>query len=191
MASVSLKILQLSSRRMAGKCEFTATCACGEFQIQFNTSKVLYRAICHCPSCMKYNSQATSVVGLPEDAFTVLKGDTHVKVQSTPGFQERSFCGKCGVRLYNHTTGLKMVGTYPATWDDIPRGANYPPQFAPTCHVHYGNRLFDTDDSLVKFQDFPKAFGGSGVILNPNGEPTGETLDMMPNATPTHPNATP
>ena len=37
--------------------------------------------------------------------------------------------------------------------------------YAPTMHVHYGEKVMSVRDGLPKFADMPAAFGGSGKEL--------------------------
>ena len=48
---------------------------------------------------------------------------------------------------------------------DIPAGSVSGLKYAPTVHVHYGEKVMSVRDGLPKFKDFPKEFGGSGDML--------------------------
>jgi len=44
-----------------------------------------------------------------------------------------------------------------------------PTELEPTVHLYYEMRVKDVFDDLPKFSDFPAEFGGSGVMLDNQG----------------------
>jgi hypothetical protein len=48
---------------------------------------------------------------------------------------------------------------------DVPAGGILGLAFAPSLHVHYGEKVMAVKDGLPKFKDFPKDFGGSGEVV--------------------------
>jgi hypothetical protein len=47
----------------------------------------------------------------------------------------------------------------------VPAGTVRGLAYRPTLHVNYGEKVLAVRDGLPKFEDFPKDFGGSGVLL--------------------------
>ena len=132
-------------------------CFCGAIQVEvFGEPEAM--GYCHCRSCRSWS-------GGPVNAFTLWKPD---KVKVTAGavhlasfektqMSQRKFCKKCGGHLLANHPPLGLVDVFAAT---IPTLA-----FKPGVHVNYAETVLPVRDGLPKLKDFPKEFGGSGVIM--------------------------
>ena len=69
----------------------------------------------------------------------------------------RHFCTECGAPVLIRHPELGLT--------DVPAGSVSGLPYAPTMHVHYGEKVLSVRDGLPKHADMPSAFGGSGQEL--------------------------
>jgi hypothetical protein len=138
----------------------TGRCLCGA--VRYRTEgKPLWVAHCHCESCRRQTGCAVATfVGFREGQVRFTKGAPAI-FESSPGVR-RGFCAACGTPLtYGGERAPGEVHLYVATFDD-------PESFAPTVHVHVGEKLpwFDTADDLPRYRTTGRA--GEPPLKRPN-----------------------
>ena len=111
----------------------TGRCLCGDVTYRA-TAAPLWQAHCHCESCRRATSAPfTSFFGIADGAWS-WTGRAPVTHASSPGVW-RDFCPRCGAQMaYRAARFPGEIHFYAATLDD-------PARFAPTVHVHAGERL--------------------------------------------------
>jgi hypothetical protein len=87
--------------------EVTGRCLCEfvRYEATVNENLVI---ICHCTSCQRHSGTAFGVVvGIVDDAFTLTSGslETHESVADSGSVRARTFCPRCGTRIYAKTVG--------------------------------------------------------------------------------------
>jgi hypothetical protein len=87
----------------------------------------------------------------------VVKGADKLGMFKKTDASHRQFCTSCGSPVLVLHPAIGMT--------DVPAGTIPAFAFAPTLHVHYGEKVLAVRDGLPKFKDFPKEFGGSGATL--------------------------
>ena len=77
-----------------------------------------------------------------------------------------AFCSSCGTGIYQCPSGASFRALFPVTFhiedESNEKSCLLPPEYLPTCHLNYENRLFDWHDSLPKY----KAFKSSTQVTN-------------------------
>ena len=93
----------------------------------------------------------------PTQNVSVAQGADKLGLCKKTEARHRQFCTSCGspVRVTHLAIGMT----------DIPAGSVAGLAYAPTLHVHYGEKVLQVRDGLPKFEDFPKEFGGTGETL--------------------------
>jgi hypothetical protein len=130
----------------------TGRCFCGNVEIAIEGQPAA-QAYCHCSSCRGWLGAPIHAATLwPTPNVNVRKGADGVGMTKRTEASLRHFCKACGAPVL-----IRMT--------DVPAGMIEGLTFAPTLHVHYGEKVLAVRDGLPKFRDFPKEFGGSGVTL--------------------------
>jgi len=93
----------------------------------------------------------------PTQNVNVVKGADKLAVFKKTENSHRQFCKSCGAGVLVRHPAIAMT--------DVPAGSVVGLRYAPTMHVHYGEKVLTVRDGLPKFKDFPKEFGGSGDTL--------------------------
>ncbi|MEQ9643033.1 MAG: GFA family protein [Alphaproteobacteria bacterium] len=130
-------------------------CLCGDVRYAAD-APVLWQGYCHCESCRRSTASPVAAflgVAAKDCRFP---GSAPVAYASSPGVR-RYFCGRCGTPIaYESEAFPGELHFYAATLND-------PSGYAPTFHVHAGERLpwFDTADELPRFR-----LGTSGEKLD-------------------------
>ncbi|HEU4537797.1 MAG TPA: GFA family protein [Polyangiaceae bacterium] len=136
---------------------FKSRCFCGAVEVEIQGEPAV-QVYCHCNSCRGWLGAPIHAAALwPTPKVNVIKGaDKLGEIKKTEA-SHRQFCTQCGgpVLVRHPTMGLT----------DVPAGTIAGLDFAPTVHVHYGEKVLSVRDGLPKFKDFPKEFGGSGAIV--------------------------
>ena len=89
------------------------------------------------------------------------------------GITERYGCKTCGTYIGGRALRFGMFGIPMDRFVGIPEN---PPSFGTDISMHVQYRERKTNlfvDGLPKFNDFPSAFGGSGIILDDAGNNVG------------------
>ena len=132
------------------------TCYCGECKITAVGEPAMTIA-CHCDDCRRHcGSIFQAAYLLPADKVTTT-GATITKGVS--GMSHRQSCAKCGGIAYDDKkhTPFNMVM--------VPAGLSKDRKFQPSMHIMYGMRIYDCNDGLPKYKDFPKDMGGSDEMI--------------------------
>jgi len=103
----------------------------------------------------------------PDGSIKLISGHDVATHFNKSGATERAFCGKCGTYMFANALQFKMQGS-PFDHLDEPR-----PQTSPQMHVNYYAKRRPVTDGIVKFKDFPSPFGGSGDIMDDDGNVIG------------------
>ena len=78
-------------------------------------------------------------------------------------------CPDCGEVMYNTSAfGLRVIDLELVKKGN---GGVAPEELQPTAHLNYEDRVKDVEDDLPKFADLPAEFGGSGVVMDNQGNP--------------------
>ncbi len=132
-------------------------CICGAVALSI-TGEPAVMAYCHCESCRRWLGAPIHAAALfPTDNVRVEKGDDLLATYKRTESSHRQYCTSCGapVRVVHPSIGLT----------DVPAGSIDGLDYAPTLHVHYGEKVLAVRDGLPKFKGFPEDFGGDGEML--------------------------
>lgn len=138
----------------------TGQCICGAVNWKVDGNPVA-QFYCHCESCRKANSSPVVEIALFTTDNISINGETSIfSVSKQPHSAVRHSCSVCGSRVLNIPGGKNsshLRGIFPAL-------CNSTGWFQPSLHLFYPERRIDIEDSLPKFIDVPKDFGGSGEL---------------------------
>lgn len=135
----------------------TAHCACGDVEISIEGEPAAM-AYCHCDSCRSWLGAPVHAASLwPTPNVTVTRGEERLGVYKRTEASRRHFCTGCGAPVLIRHPELGLT--------DVPAGSVSGLVYAPTMHVHYGEKVLSVLDGLPKQADMPAAFGGSGKEL--------------------------
>jgi hypothetical protein len=135
----------------------TSRCSCGAVEVALEGDPVV-QAFCHCGSCRGWLGAPIHAAALwPTAKAVVRKGEDRLGLFKKTEASHRHFCTSCGTPVLIRHPAIGMT--------DVPAGTVSQLTFAPTMHVHYGEKVMGVRDGLPKFKDFPKDFGGSGDVL--------------------------
>ena len=116
-------------------------------------------AICHCESCRKWHAAPINAWSIwPSDSVKFAGGKT--VISSEHQASERVSCASCGGCVANIKPQIGMTVVYPMTY------AGSGPDYVPSAHIYYEERVIDIADGLPKFADMPEHFGGSGRTID-------------------------
>jgi len=133
-------------------------CWCGAVQLEIEGDAPAVQVYCHCNSCRGWLGAPIHAATLwPTPKVKVKKGADKLGVIKKTEASHRHFCTACGTPVLVRHPAIGMT--------DVPAGNIRDLAFAPTLHVHYGEKVMAVRDGLPKFKDFPKDFGGSGDTL--------------------------
>jgi len=134
-----------------------SSCFCGAVELELSGDPNV-QAYCHCSSCRGWLGAPIHAATLwPAAKVRVVKGANELGMFKKTEASHRQFCRGCGSPVLVGHPALGMI--------DVPAGAISGLAYAPTLHVHYGEKVLAVRDGLPKFKDFPKEFGGSGEML--------------------------
>jgi len=126
----------------------TGGCMCGavRYQAEGAPLSVIY---CHCESCRKHAaSPVVALAGYRQDQVTFTQGERKI-FASSPGVG-RAFCGDCGTPMTWEGDG----GDDGARIEFLINTLDNPQDFAPTYHLHPGERIgwFETTGKLPRYR---------------------------------------
>jgi len=133
------------------------SCFCGavRFKVSGEPAAMGY---CHCESCRHWSAGPVNAFTLwKPEALEFLQGAELVGTYNKTPTSFRKWCLKCGGHICNQHPGLGLVDVYAAVIPDL--------AFKPAVHVNYQETKLRMLDGLPKIKDFPKEFGGSGILL--------------------------
>ena len=132
-------------------------CFCGAVEVEIRGEPTV-QAYCHCSSCRGWLGAPIHAAALwPTADVNVVKGADRLGVFRKTEASHRHFCTRCGCPVLVRHPAIGLT--------DVPAGTVSDLAFAPTLHVHYGEKVLAVRDGLPKFREFPKEFGGSGETL--------------------------
>ncbi len=133
---------------------YRARCQCGAVRYEVGADPVNAK-ICHCPVCQRRHGAPMQWAAIFHkrdvrvtagvDRLRFFNGSSNAPGRILPC---RIDCGRCGTPLADE--GRRMWLAFPPLFDfgDPPR---IPDAFRPRCHIFYGARVLDIDDSLPKW----------------------------------------
>lgn len=150
--------------------KYNGRCFCGNLEFEVAGPSPL-QVICHCEDCSYFQANTVNQMFL-EGHVKVTKGKEHVGTFTHPRLNvtHRVFCRSCGCYCFARATMFNMVGL---PRDRLVVNTNPKPPNAPAMHVNYHNKRMVMKDGLPKFKDFPSGFGGSGIIMDDEGNEVG------------------
>ena len=128
---------------------YNLSCDCGSITMGLNGVPRV-RGHCHCQACRTLlNVPYHSVTAWNPDQLEVTSGGETLVVFQHPTLKmKKAFCAKCGEVLYN---------TNAMDWRVVSQhliAKNYhgilPSELTSISHFHYGGRVVDVDDDLLK-----------------------------------------
>ena len=127
-------------------------CLCGE--IQYEVEGELPPLVnCHCQFCRRAHGAAfTTISWVPRQAFRITSGEHHLE-RFIRGGGYRSFCRKCGTRLFNGLFSDEgFVSVVISTLDEAPL-------HGPTMHVNLESKAswYEVRDTLPQHDSLPPA----------------------------------
>ena len=128
-----------------------ASCACGQVELRIVGDPVVM-AYCHCESCRSWLGAPIHAAALwPTPNVTVTKGEDRLAVYKRTEASHRHFCKTCGAPVLIRHPTMGMT--------DVPAGNVHELDYAPTIHVHYGEKVMPVRDGLPKFAAMPDQNG--------------------------------
>ena len=101
--------------------EFFGGCVCGDVRYKRSAAPIAM-VNCHCRDCQKFSGAAfTTNVIVPAAAFDITTGEPsfYEYVTESGNVGRRSFCGRCGARLFTASSGgPEYVGINAGSLDD-------------------------------------------------------------------------
>ncbi len=128
----------------------------------------MVNVICHCADCSYFQANTYNTL-FPEGAVKITKGLDKVRTFKHPrlNITLRVFCNTCGVYCFARALQFGMVGM---PYDRHAGDGSHLRECEAPFHVNYHNKRMVMKDGKPKFRDFPSVFGGSGDILNDEGD---------------------
>jgi len=159
---------------MSDTLTYKMMCDCGAVVLEAQGTPIA-SVFCHCSNCRELRPvEAGEAVAWQPESVTFLKGEQDLKVEKGFGDEnhiEKYSCPSCGEAVYN----TNRFGSHGFSRDLIKRcyGGELPDELQPTMHIFYEDRVKDVEDDLPKFKDVPVEYGGSGVMLDNQGNVVG------------------
>ena len=127
-------------------------CSCGASRFQ-SDGEPLFRIICHCTICQRYNSApfADVLVFRAEDVSLPSPGAVEFQTYKRPPNVQRGKCATCGqsaIEVFDAPIFPKLVMVPRAM---VPPGAGLP---SPVAHIFYDKRVSDVEDAHPKHRGF-------------------------------------
>jgi hypothetical protein len=133
----------------------TGRCLCGSVRYEVD-GELAPLFNCHCRFCRRAHGAAFSTISfLPGEQFRVVEGAELIQGFETPGVGIRSFCSRCGTRLFNQAWDNRdSFGVVIATLDEEPAQG-------PVCHLNVESKAgwYEILDDLPRFDGFPPGSG--------------------------------
>lgn len=134
-----------------------ARCFCGAVQFTVSGAPVAM-GYCHCESCRHWSAGPVNAFTLWQPgAVKVTRGSEHIGTYHKTDMSHRKWCKLCGGHLFAEHPPLNLTDVFAAMLPAL--------EFKPGVHVNYQETVLRMKDGLPKLKDFPKEFGGSGVVL--------------------------
>ena len=134
-----------------------ARCFCGAVQFTVSGAPVAM-GFCHCESCRHWSAGPVNAFTLWQPgAVQVTRGSEHIGTYHKTDMSHRKWCKLCGGHLFAEHPPLNLTDVFAAMLPAL--------EFKPGVHVNYQETVLRMKDGLPKLKDFPKEFGGSGVVL--------------------------
>ncbi|HUN73703.1 MAG TPA: GFA family protein [Steroidobacteraceae bacterium] len=134
-----------------------ARCFCGAVQFTVSGAPVAM-GYCHCESCRHWSAGPVNAFTLWQPgAVQVTRGSEHIGTYHKTDMSHRKWCKLCGGHLFAEHPPLNLTDVFAAMLPAL--------EFKPGVHVNYQETVLRMKDGLPKLKDFPKEFGGSGVVL--------------------------
>jgi hypothetical protein len=127
------------------------SCLCGsiKYSIDDNLKMIIN---CHCRFCSKaHGAPFTTLLLMPFDKFELIQGKNLLADYEVETLNSlRSFCSKCGTRLYNYSPSRGMISLVVATLDT-------PVPLRPLANINVGSKCswFRINDELPQFPSTP------------------------------------
>ncbi len=137
--------------------QYQGKCFCGAVEFAVSGEPIAM-GFCHCESCRHWSATPVTAYAMwRTDGLSITRGADNIgSFNKTPNVI-RKWCKTCGGHVYGDLTGVNLVDVFAPM---LPALA-----FKPTMHLFYGEKMLAITDGLPKLRDFPKEFGGSGVVL--------------------------
>ncbi len=133
---------------------YQAACFCGRVRYEVNAEPVDAK-LCHCRACQALHGapmQWAAIFHKHQVRFTAgtellrfYHSDRDIKERRLPC---KVSCDQCGTPIADE--GRRMWLAFPSLFD-FDQHAGIPESFKPTCHIFYGQRVFDSADDLPKW----------------------------------------
>ncbi len=142
---------------MSDEKTYSGSCFCGAVEVTVSGEPAAM-GYCHCTSCRQWSASPVNAATLwPPANVEVTRGAEHIATFHKTEMSHRKWCKICGGHLFNQHPSWGLIDVYAAIIPELP--------FRPGFHVNYAETVLPMRDGLPKFKDFPKDFGGSGVML--------------------------
>ncbi len=134
--------------------KYRARCHCGAVQYEVCADPVDAK-LCHCRACQKLHGAPMQWAAIFEKRHVrITHGVTQLRFVNSERLEHRRIlpckvsCGRCGTLIADE--GRRMWLAFPTLFD-FGSTAAIPAAFRPTCHIFYGLRVVDIDDTLPKW----------------------------------------
>ncbi len=134
--------------------KYHASCHCDAVHYEARSDPVDAK-LCHCLECQKLHGAPMQwAVIFHKRDVRITKGVEHLHYYNSAHNQQRRIlpckvsCNLCGTLIADE--GRNMWLAFPSLFNFSGK-SNIPDTFMPTCHIFYGARILDMDDSLPKW----------------------------------------
>ena len=131
-------------------------CACETVKVQVS-GEALHQHLCHCTDCCEFNqTRPAALVMYNKSSIKVAQGAESIATVSLADPETlRSFCQKCGYRLYNGKDGMRIIPAFNLETLD----------FNPAAHLYCKDAFKDSlerfrEDGVPKWVKLPPYWGG-------------------------------
>jgi hypothetical protein len=134
--------------------KYHASCHCDAVHYEARSDPVDAK-LCHCLECQKLHGAPMQWAAIfHKRDVRITKGVEHLHYYNSAHNQQRRIlpckvsCNLCGTLIADE--GRNMWLAFPSLFNFSGK-SNIPDSFMPTCHIFYGARILDMDDSLPKW----------------------------------------
>ena len=127
-------------------------CSCGHAEFEVH-SEALFRVICHCTICQKFNAAAHAdiLVFKSLQVSSLTEGSVNFDTYKRPPNVQRGQCSECQqavIEVFNFPLMPKLTMVPFAMFVDSTSLTE------PCAHMFYEKRVLDVDDELPKYKGF-------------------------------------
>ena len=136
--------------------DYGGGCLCGRVEVRVAGAPAV-AGFCHCASCRTWHAAPVNAwASWPAAAVEIVRGADALE-SFAHGHSLRHWCRHCGTGVMNR------LGDWTVVYAMVLANSGYVHQAS--CHIHCDESVFDLQDGLPKYVDYPAEWGGSGKTV--------------------------